>query len=305
MTTRRRRDFLKTQLIETDRLMELTGDHPIMSVSLAERRSEIAEALANLPPGQKEAKTVLYFSGELVVGSLGIDATFAGRVLTPFQNMVVNEHAHRWHGTLGSRGRRTGEPESRMILTGLPRGSFGLELSKAGNDELFEEDQLADTLSHVTRLIESAGRSDEDFASELDEAAPRVIKNLREFLEVVSKGNAGMSVESGDSRCRLTPEEVTEAFGRVSDTVTDEQEMEIEGVFKGVLLESWRFDFVNTSGRKITGKLDEEITQEEAVAMGRDFLNADCTGDFVKTTVVFKNGRERTSYVLRDIRGAE
>lgn len=146
---------------------------------------------------------------------MGIDASFAGRVLEPFQSMVMADYADRWHGVVGSRGRRHGEAQSRLLLTGLPRGSFGLELARADNDELFEEGQLADTLAHVTKLVASAGRSDEDFAAELDETAPRVIQNLREFLEVVAKGKAGPRLESGDFRCSMNPVEANEAFTRV------------------------------------------------------------------------------------------
>ena len=40
MTTRALREFLKVQLIETQRLKEMVGDHPLMSVSFAEREQE-------------------------------------------------------------------------------------------------------------------------------------------------------------------------------------------------------------------------------------------------------------------------
>ena len=187
MTTRAQREFLKVQLLDTQRLRELAGQHPLMSVALAERERELSGRIAALPLGNKEARTILFFSGEPVQGSMGIDASFAGRVLEPFQSMVMADYADRWHGVVGSRGRRHGEAQSRLLLTGLPRGSFGLELARADSDELFEEGQLADTLAHVTKLVESAGRSDEDFAAQLDETAPRVIQNLREFLEAAAQ----------------------------------------------------------------------------------------------------------------------
>ena len=225
MTTRRHRDHLKTQLIENEKLLDMVGDHPLMSTALQHRKKELEKQLERLPVGQKEPRTVLFFSGNPVQGALGIDVNFVGRVLAPFQNMVMAEHSHRWHGTVGSRGRRTGEDESRMLLTGLPRGSFGLELTKAEGDELFEEGQLAVTLAHVTKLVEAASRSDEDFVSELDDTAPRVIQNLREFLEVIAKGNAGLELESGDFRCSLSPAQANDAFSRVSDTVTDDEEI--------------------------------------------------------------------------------
>lgn len=303
MNTRRKREFLKSQLIEAVRLHELAGDHPLMSLAYAERANEMRKELDAIPVGQKEARTVLFFSGKPVQGSIGIDANFAGRVLEPFQNMVMADYADRWHGTVGSRGRRSGESESRLLLTGLPRGSFGLELSKADNDELFEEDQLADTLAHVTRLVESASRSDEDFASELDETAPRVILKLKEFLGVVAKGDAGMRLETGDFRCTLTPIQANEAYDRVSGTITNEDEVEEVGVFKGALLESWRFDFVNRDGHKISGKLDEDLTPEQVEALARAFFNRECKANMIKTTVLFKNGRIRTTFTLKNLLG--
>ena len=301
MTTRAQREFLKVQLLETQRLMEMVGDHPLMSVSFAEREQELREKIAALPLGNKEARTILFFSGEPVQGSMGIDASFAGRVLEPFQSMVMADYADRWHGVVGSRGRRPGEAQSRLLLTGLPRGSFGLELARADNDELFEEGQLADTLAHVTRLVEAAGRSDEDFAAELDQTAPRVIQNLREFLEVIAKGKAGLRLESGDYRCSMNPIEANEAFNRVAATITRPEDVEISGVFKGVLLESWKFDFVTEENHSVGGKIDENLTEEQVVALNRQFFNERCVASLLKTTVLFKNGRVRTTHTLKGL----
>lgn len=298
MTTRSQREFLKVQLLETQRLREMAGVHPVMSVAFAEREEEIREKLQALPLGNKEARTILFFSGEPVQGSMGIDAAFAGRVLEPFQSMVMADYADRWHGVVGSRGRRPGEAQSRLLLTGLPRGSFGLELTRAENDELFEEGQLADTLAHVTRLIEAASRSDEDFAAELDATAPRVIQNLRAFLEVIAKGKAGLRLESGDFRCTMNPIQANEAFNRVAGTITSDEAVDMPGVFKGVLLESWKFDFVTDENQSVGGKIDENLTEEQVIGLNREFFNERCLASLLKTTVLFKNGRVRTSYTL-------
>ncbi len=301
MTTRAQREFLKAQLLDTQRLCEIAAQHPLMSVALEERERELKERIAALPLGNKEARTILFFSGEPVQGSVGIDASFAGRVLEPFQSMVMADYADRWHGAVGSRGRRSGEAASRLLLTALPRGSFGLELTRADNDELFEEEQLADTLAHVTKLVESSGRSDEDFAAELDETAPRVIQNLRQFLEVVAKGKAGLRLESGDYRCSMNPIEANEAFNRVAATITDDQVVNVPGVFKGVLLESWKFDFVTDENHWIGGKIDENLTEEQVIALNVEFFNKRCLASLLKTMVLFRNGRVRTTYTLKGI----
>lgn len=301
MTTRAQRDFLKVQLLDTQHLREIAGQHPLMSVALVERERELREKIAALPLGNKEARTVLFFSGDPVQGSVGIDASFAGRVLEPFQSMVMADYADRWHGVVGSRGRRSGEADSRLLLTALPRGSFGLELTRADNDELFEEGQLADTLAHVTKLVESSARSDEDFAAELDETAPRVIQNLRQFLEVVAKGKAGLRLESGDYRCSMNAVEANEAFNRVAGTITNDELVNIPGVFKGVLLESWKFDFVTEENHRIGGKIDENLTEEQVIALNLEFFNKRCAASLLKTTVLFKNGRVRTTYILKGL----
>jgi hypothetical protein len=43
--TRSKRDFLKTQLIETEGLIELTGNHPVMLLGLLQRKAELTEAI--------------------------------------------------------------------------------------------------------------------------------------------------------------------------------------------------------------------------------------------------------------------
>lgn len=298
MTTRAQREFLKVQLLDIQRLRDGAGQHPLMSVALTERERELREKIAALPLGNKEARTVLFFSGEPVQGSVGIDASFAGRVLEPFQNMVMADYADRWHGVVGSRGRPAGEAQSRLLLTGLPRGSFGLELTRADNDELFEEDQLADTLAHVTRLVEAAARSDEDFAAELDETAPRVIQKLREFLEVIAKGKAGLRLESGDFRCAMNPIQAVEAFNRVASTITKSDDEKTVGVFEGVLLGDWKFNFITDEGHQIGGKIDENLTEQQVVELNRQFFNERCRASVLKTIVLFKNGRVRTTYTL-------
>ncbi|MFT4638308.1 MAG: hypothetical protein ACI8T1_001627 [Verrucomicrobiales bacterium] len=140
--------------------------------------------------------------------------------------------------------------------------------------------------------MEAAGRSEKDFAVELDETAPRVDQSLKNFLEVISQGHAGLRLESGDFRCTLSPAEATDAYQRVSDTITKDEEITERGVFKGALLESWRFDFMKATGHKITGKLDENLTQDEAVIMSRTYLERECLAALTKTTVHFKNGQD-------------
>ncbi len=301
MTTRTDREFLKVQSLETQRLQHLAAGHPLMSHALSVREQELNEQVQALPLGKKESRAVLFFSGEPVTGSLGIDAAFAGRVIEPFQKMVAADLAYRWHGRAGGRRSSLSESNSRLMLSGLPRGSFGLELTAVPNDDLFAEDELADSLSHVTRVVDASIRSDEDFASELTETAPRVVQNLKSFLEVIAKGRAGLRLESGDLRSEMTPIQASRAYERVSETRTSEEPVSLAGTFKGVLLDSWEFNFSTTDGESIAGKINQELLEEQIIEFNTRYFNQLCTATLLKATVSFKNGRNRVTYQLQSV----
>lgn len=301
MTTRRNREYLKVQLLETQRMLALMGDHPIMTASLRNKETDLLDQLQKIPLDQKEPKIVLFFTGNPVIGSIGIDALFTSKVVAPFQNMITSEYAHRIFGKVGQRGKLNSQSESRLFLTSLVRGSFGIELSKLENDNLFDEDQLSDSLAHITRLIDSSAKSDEDFAAELDEVAPRTIQSLKDFFKAISDDQAGVIIESGGIRCELNQVEVHSAFERVSGTITTEDEESISGVLKGILLESWRFDFINEEGKTITGKIDENLTEDQVSEYNAHFFNKPCIAKLKKAKVLFKNGREKISHILSSV----
>jgi len=301
MTTRRNREYIKVQLLETQRMLALIGDHPIMGASLRNKERELQAKLERIPVDKKESRIILLFNGNPVKGSLGIDANFASKVVAPFQNMVTSEFAHRIYGKVGQRGQLNSKSESRLFITSLVRGSFGIELSKLENDNLFDEDQLSDSLAHVARLIESSAKSDEDFASELDEVAPRTIQCLKDFFKAISDDQAGVSIESGGIRCELNPIDVHSAFDRVSGTLTTENEESVSGVLKGILLESWRFDFIDNDGKTITGKIDENLTEDQVSDYITHFFNRPCVAKLKEAKVLFKNGRERISHILTSV----
>ena len=280
----------------------MTQGHPLMEDALKEREEELMQQIAQIPLGAKEAKTVLCFSGGPVQGSMGIDAGFASRVLDPFQAMVAADYAERWHGGVGRRGRRPGETKSKLLLSGLPRGSFGFELTRA-DDDLFPEDNLADTLAHVARLIESSVKSDADFAAEVANSTPRAIQCLKGFLDVISKSRAGLRIETGDIRYEMSPVQAEEAFNRVANASTIDEEIQVRGVFKGVLLDSWNFDFVTDEGYSIKGKVDDGISEEQLADLGRKFLNSSCLITLLKTVVTFRNGDTRTAFIMKGLEG--
>lgn len=303
MTPRRRREQLKVSILEAQRMLSLVGDHPTMGPSFRKRVEMMQRELDDLPADTKEASVTLLFSGAPVLGSIGIDANFLSRVLLPFQKMIQSDLVQRGYGKVGSRGQLKNADEARLFLTSLPRGSFGVELSKLDSNNLFNEDQVADSLVHVSRLVDAAARSDEDFAASLSDTSSRTLSDLTQFLKVVADDKAGISIETGNARSALSNSDVLAAYQRVSETRTELQDVEISGTLKGILLESWKFDFLAETGETITGAIGPEISEEEAAQIFSEFFNRKCTAMFQKTSVYLRSGRVKEIFVLLGVKG--
>lgn len=301
MTSRRQREQLTTQILETERMVDRVKDHPVMSFSLKQRLDKLKQLITEIPLDNIEPSVALFFSGGPVLGSLGIDTEFLGKALLPFQKMVRADLAQRSHKTMGARGQVKNANDAKLYLTALPRGSFGVELKKLENNNLFDELQLSESLNHVVRLVEASAKSDEEFASSLDNISQRTITGLGEFLQVLHNERASVTIESGSARTTLSVEDVNGAYSRVASASAKQDEVEVQGKLRGILLESWKFDFV-TQEQKIIGAISNELTEDEVSLLNATYFNKDCIAVFDKTTVTLRNGRIKDSYVLKDIR---
>jgi hypothetical protein len=302
MTPRRKREQIRFQILDTQRMIDLVGSHPVMSASFQDRLNQLQQQLDDLPADKKDPTVSLFFSGGPVMGSTGIDATFLGKALLPFQKMVQSDLVQRGYGKVGARGQIKNADDAKLYITALPRGSFGVELSKLDDANEFDEDQVADTLVHISRLIESAGQSDEEFVANLEEISARTLNGLRQFLQVVASDNAGVVIESGNVRSSLSDTQVQSAYNRVSETNTKSSQVEIRGILKGILLESWKFDFLTDEGYLISGRIGQHLSEEEVTDFMSQFFNTNCLASFAKTTVYLKNGRIKDSYELISLR---
>jgi hypothetical protein len=291
------RSFFQSQILEMDRLLEVAGGDPLMGPGLRQRKVELEQRLRALPAMTRQPRSVLFFTGQPVSGSRGIDAEFASKVLAQFLEMVKTQYAATKHGNVGARGPRRDESESRLLLTGLPRGSFGLELSQPEPADLFAGERLSDVLVRLTEVIKSAGESDEEFAVAMGEASPRVLQHLKDFFRVVADNQADVRVVSGDLECSLNRALVTQAFERVNSTETHESEVEIQGIFRGATLDSGRFDFRTDAGETIAGRIGDNVSDVDLETMNR-YTNQHCTASLRETTITTRSGAARTRHEL-------
>ena len=291
------RQFLQSQIAELDHLIGLTGDHPLMGPGLLSRKQEMEERLAELPAYTRTPQAILYFAGGPVRGSQGIEAQFASKMLDAVQDIATAEFLHRKHGALGSRGRLPGAPEARLLLTALPRGSFGLELKQADASDLIANQQLGDALQHMADLVSAAGESDAAYETALGEAPLRVLPKLRVFFDTLQQNGAQLRLVTGDREIALDDRRVASGVERVRATESDEETVSLSGTFRGATLNTWRFDFTLDGGEAISGRLSDELIEIQVSEMLAR-VNQPAIGEFRRGKLRPRGGTPRWSYEL-------
>lgn len=304
MKTRQTREFAQRQVAAMDSFLSWAGDDPLMGPGLRSRREEFSRQAKELPPSPATPRAVLFFTGDPVEGSQGIEVDFMTKVLDHFQQMVKTQYAFEKHGRIGDRARQPGGAEAKLMLTGTPRGSFGLELSQPHSHDLFSSEQLSKSLVQLTQLISAAGEDDETFGVKLDDVTPRVLQRLRRFFKLLSDSRASLRLESGSLAVRMDPSQVKQAAERVASVTTKPEKVQLVGEFRGATLDTWRFDFRTEDGRLISGKLSTEITEAAAAEMNR-LTARKCLGWFERVQVIARGGILRERFELLSITAVE
>lgn len=255
--------------------------------------------LDQLPDEQDDSKVTLLFYGEPVVGSVGIDAEFTVKTLFPFQQMVSAAYNDRRSGSLGKRGVIKNKNASSLVLTALPKGSFGFELTHIKNEEsdLFSEIDVAKSLAFINDIICAAASNDTDFSENLEQANIRIIKNLQRFLKSIYKSNAGIKIETGTHHCSLTPQHVEDAYIRVSQTRTEKDNINLKCIFKGGIIDG-QFELETDNHTTIRGKFDEKVPDENVIRFIKKFTNMECIANIERTTIILPNESKKFIYDL-------
>ena len=302
MSLYRKIQSIKAQIVDTERLLEMVLDHPLMSEGLAERLSLLKQELENLPKESFEPRIQLLFSGNAVVGSQGIKSTFVSKTLTPFQEMVKTQVALVRFGKVGKRGQAKKGANTELYLTALPVGSFGVELSQLESNDLFDSMDVSKAMKDVMTLVLNSATDDETFEASIEQTPKRNLTNLKKFLQEITYENSVLKMESGEFGIELPKEKIVEAFQRVSATIDEETEWIINGTFRGLLLDSGKFEIQDEEGKRISGFISEEIEEEQLVEYDKTFLNSNCIIHLRVHKTKFKTGNEKTDYELLEIR---
>lgn len=295
---------LQTQLIEAKNMLDIVRDNPLMAYSMQSRIESLEEELASLPETKFDPTIVLLFSGDAVAGSRGIKADFLGKSLTPFQEIVKTQVALQKFGRVGLRGRSKEADNSELFLTSLPRGSFGVELSKLKTGSLFDDQYLSEALQETIETFRAAAESTDALLERIQIFPPKYLSNLKAFLKTVAENHSILKMETGATGLELTEKDIDEAYGRVSRVMIDHTTNQIQATFKGVLLESGKFEAQDLTGALISGYVAEHITGDDLERYNKEFTNRAVLMLLKIYTSTAPGGRPKSSYELLDIKEA-
>ncbi len=296
---------LKAQIVDTERLLEMVLDHPLMSESLTEKLNNLRNELQSLPKESHEPKVQLLFSGNAVIGSKGIKSKFISNTISPFQEMVKTQASIVRFGNVGKRGQTKKAANTDLYLTALPVGSFGVELSQLQSNDLFDSLDVSNAMKQVMTLISNTTVDDKTFETTIEQTPNRILSNLKKFFHEISEERSILKMECGELGFEIPLEKINEGYIRVSSTIVEEEEIIINGIFRGLLLDSGRFEIQDETGMKISGFIGEDINEEELIEYHRKYLNNQCKIYLKKRRTTFGTGKEKFEYELLEIRNNE
>jgi hypothetical protein len=292
---------IKTQILDTERLLNLASDHPIMSISLKNKLNSLREELSKIPDNYSEAKIILLFSGKAVKGSKGIKAKFLSNALKPFQELVKTQTALVRFGHVGKRGKTKHSVNSELYLTALPTGSFGVELSQIETSDMFAEQDVAEAIGNVVELINAATISNDAFEEIIEKTPVRNLNNLKAFLKEIDEEHSMLKIETGSTSIEISEEKIHQGFERVNAASNEDSDFFINGLLRGILLDSGKFEITDENGYKISGFISPDLSEETVIDYNLNFLNKQCTILLKKSDTHFISGKERVAYELIEI----
>lgn len=299
------RSYIEAQLAGIESLLVETSDEDVLGrMGLESRRDELRQRLAGLDPARgRTAQVALAFTGDPVLGSLGIDARFGAEAVASFQDLVAKLSAHRERSaegaTLRSAGPVPNQRASRLFVTDVVHGSFGFVLSEVPQTvPLLGETPLAAAVNEAASLVASAVRADEDFLESLAAVGPRVSEALKAFLGMIRKNGATVRLRTDSANVALSPKDLETAVAHAESMTVEEAPDALPGTFCGAFLGSRMFEHKLSSGALIRGRLDPPLDPRE---LDQQWLGKVCVANVWVVRVAHGTGRERRSFTLKSI----
>ena len=276
-------------------LAALPADDLIGRMSLSSRLQSLEKELEALEGGSENlAKIAVYFGGEPVVGSSGVEAAFGSESLGNLQELLTKVWASN-SGQLAAMGPIADRAKSNLHITSLLHGSFGFlleELDEHG-EPLFESPlrQAADRV--MDYIANFADENEARFSETLEQLDPRIFSSVREFFKTVYTAKATFRLVEGETDARFDRIAIERAWERIEAAKVDEDQVTREGKLLGMIPVGRRFEFEPDGATKIIeGKVGERFSESYLERMGDEQFAGRRWRAVLKHKVVERKGRK-------------
>lgn len=295
------RQHWMSQLAEARGMHDRVKSHPIMEYQWSQRIREMENKLKEMMEAPESKSVTLSFNGSPVDGTRGIELKFAMDIMEPYQEMIKSEFSAGFHGQVGERGPRRSDTEARLYLTDLPRGSVGLELTPANATDLLTYEYLEGAFSKIGNVIRAAATDDEAYANAATKISGRTLLRLRDFFKTLARSDVSMDIEKGMEQTSLTQTQIKEAWERVGSSLTECKQIQLHGIFNGIMVDPWRFNFRPDAGGAIYGEIAENI-ELDTVAEWNKLTTKRAVAFLNEIMFTPKNGEPKARYEMTDLK---
>ena len=290
------RDYIQAEMSALTALIASLPERDLLGrSSLEARHQDLVEELDKLAAASENlAKIALYFGGEPVIGSAGVEAEFSASALSNFQDLITKVWG-AGAGTLPAMGRVPNKAASQLHITSLVHGSFGFlleELDEQG-EPLFETKlrKAAHTAVHYVASI--ADENEARFTETLEQLNPRVFSAVRAFFSSIYHRKATLRLVEGTVDASFDRTAVERAWKRLEAAKVDEDNYTLEGKLLGIIPLGRRFEFEpDEAAQVIKGKVGEQFSENYLERMSSEQFAGKRWKATLNRVVVTRQGRE-------------
>ena len=290
------RDYIQAEISALTALVASLPERDYLGrSSLEARRQDLVEELDKLATAsENRAKIALYFGGEPVIGSAGVETEFSTSALSSFQDLITKV----WRagaGNLSAMGPVPDKAASRLHITSLVHGSFGFLLEELDDqgEPLFETAlrKAANTAVHYVASI--ADENEARFTETLEQLDPRGFSAVRDFFSSIYRRKATLRLVEGTVDARFDRAAVERAWNRLEAAKVDEDHYTFEGKLLGIIPLGRRFEFdPDGATQVIKGKVGERFSESYLERMSTEQFAGKRWKATLHRVVVTRQGRE-------------
>ncbi|HMD16782.1 MAG TPA: hypothetical protein VKH18_08950 [Terriglobales bacterium] len=304
MPSRLESRHLAAELAALDQLLaSLRNEDAVGRMGLQSRREELYAELNRLQQHPETAASVaLLFGGRPVVGSRGIESTFAASVVSDFQELVTNVWATAENDQVGRRGPVPDRQRSQLHITSLLHGSVGFLLEELEDDNALFPSPLKKAAERAAQVVAAfAADDDARFAEMLESVDQRVLSTTREFLRKVHRGGATLRLVEGEHELELNDQSIVRAYERAESASIEESEEEVRGQLLGLIPIGRRFEIQTESGDILSGIVAPTLSESYLQKLhDEQLVGKQCSGR-IRRKRILRFGRATDSVLLLDL----